>query len=102
MRNIGMLEMQILWLLAHRPAHGYELMKKLNEIKTTKVEQGTLYPVISKLKKERMIAVMTKGKRRKKVYKLTPYGRSVMKNSCNEFIKTFFGIINDYMCKKCR
>jgi PadR family transcriptional regulator PadR len=98
--ELGMLQMQILWLLSKRSDHGYELMKKLNELKKTKITAGTLYPTLSKLEKLGLIKSLEK--KRIKVYTITAKGRGVMKNSCGEFCKTFAGIFHDFICGKCR
>ncbi len=99
--DLGMLQMQVLWLLEREPTHGYALMKKLNEIKKTKIEQGTLYPVLQKLEKHGYIEVTDKGARGRKIYGLTVSGKTVMKKSCEDFVLMFSDIFQDYKCRKC-
>lgn len=99
--SLGVLQMQVLWLLEKGPTHGYELMKKLNGIKSTTIEQGTLYPLLQKLEENKYIRVKEVGKRGRKVYELTTNGRIIMKKVCEEFAFTFDGIFHDYKCKKC-
>ena len=53
--DLGILQMQILWLLNRKDTHGYELMKNLNEIKNTKITQGTLYPALQRLEELNLI-----------------------------------------------
>lgn len=96
--ELGLLQMQVLWLLK-KPTHGYELMKNLNELKRTKITQGTLYPTLQRLEELKLIASRASG--RKRVYKLTGRGRSTMKNNCLEFCKTFQGIFEDFVCGRC-
>lgn len=98
--DLGMLQMQVLWLLGRKPGHGYELIKQLNEIKPTKVTAGVLYPVLARLEEMKLISARTVG--RKRVYHLTPVGRSVMTRSCTEFCRTFEGIFKQYVCERCR
>lgn len=97
--ELGMLQMQVLWLLGRQPSHGYELIKRLNEIKSTKITAGVLYPVLSRLEKLKLVSSRTSG--RKKVYHLTTAGRSVMTRSCTEFCRTFEGIFKQYVCERC-
>ncbi|MCX6815258.1 MAG: PadR family transcriptional regulator [Candidatus Aenigmarchaeota archaeon] len=97
--ELGMLQMQILWFLNRKPAHGYEIMETLNKIKTTKITQGTLYPTLQRL--EELMLVKGKKDDRKIVYTITQEGRKVMNNVCNDFTRTFFGIFQDYVCHKC-
>ena len=99
--ELGLLQMQILWILGREPTHGYELMKKLNSIKTKKIEQGTLYPALGKLEEHGLIKVKETGERGKKIYELTGEGREIMVQSCEEFSRTFSGIIVDFFCKSC-
>ena len=99
--DLGMLQMQVLWLLEKEPRHGYALMKKLGQVKNTKIEQGTLYPVLQKLQSNEYIEVKDTGPRGSKTYEITEKGRTIMKRSCEDFIMTFDDIIEDYKCKKC-
>jgi PadR family transcriptional regulator PadR len=100
--ELGLLQMQILWLLGREPIHGYKLMKRLNKIKTSKIEQGTLYPALQKLEENDLIKVKETGERRKKIYELTKEGKQLMIQTCEEFSKTFSGIFMDFFCKSCK
>jgi len=99
--ELGMLQMQILWVLGSKPTHGYYLMKKLTEIKKKKITQGALYPTLAKLQNLKLIEVKKEGTRGKKIYKLTKKGRKVMIKTCQEFCKTFQGIFKDFVCVGC-
>jgi DNA-binding PadR family transcriptional regulator len=100
--ELGLLQMQILWLLGREPSHGYELMKRLDQIKSSKVEQGTLYPALQKLEENDLIQVKEIGERGKKIYELTEDGKKMMIKTCEEFSKTFSGIFMDFVCKSCK
>lgn len=97
--EVGLLQMQILWILKKKPTHGYELMKSLNELKKTTIGQGTLYPTLQKLEKLELI----KGREdeRRIVYDITSKGKETLDQACNDFTKTFFGIFHDFVCQKC-
>jgi len=97
--ELGMLQMQVLWLLGRKPSHGYELIKNLNAIKTTKITAGVLYPVLGRLEMMRLVA--SRASDRKKIYHVTPAGRRVMTRSCTEFCRTFEGIFKQYVCERC-
>lgn len=97
--EMGMLQMQVLWLLDKRPTHGYELMKLLNGIKKTKVTQGTLYPVLGKLEALKLIKGSEKD--RKKTYELTAKGKKTMDHACQDFVKIYEGIVRDFVCAGC-
>ena len=97
--ELGLLQMQILWLLNRKSTYGYEIMEVLNKIKSTKIAQGTLYPTLKALKKYGYI----KGERLddKIVYHITPEGKKVLNETCLDFTRTFFGIFQDFVCHKC-
>lgn len=96
--ELGLLQMQILWLLK-KPTHGYCLMKELNELKKTKITQGTLYPTLQRLEELRLIS--SKIEQRRKIYRLTTKGKKIMKDACKDFCQTFHGIFHDFVCDKC-
>jgi PadR family transcriptional regulator PadR len=100
--ELGILQMQILWLLGREPTHGYDLMKRLNKIKASKIEQGTLYPALQRLEENDLIKVKKTGQRGKKTYELTKRGKEMMIRTCEEFSKTFSGIFMDFVCKSCK
>ena len=100
MRNgdLGILQMQILWLLENQPIHGYELMKRLNAIKKTKITQGTLYPTMQRLVSLKYIVAKAEGNR--KVYSLTAKGKAKMTSACEEFVGMFKCIFERYSYPK--
>ena len=98
-RNIGILELQVLWLLSKKPSHGYALMKELDALKTTHIAQGTLYPVLARLKQKKL--VKSKRVSNKRVYSLTAEGRKVMKKNARDLVSVFSGIIGDFYCSCC-
>lgn len=97
--DLGLLQMQVLWLLSNQSTHGYELMKKLTEMKKKRITQGTLYPTLQRL--EELGYIRREEQDRKVVYHVTEKGNKVMNDTCVDFIRTFFGIIHDFACMKC-
>lgn len=97
--ELGLLQMQVLWILSRKSTHGYELMKILNNIKKTKITQGTLYPTLQSLEKRELIKRHDLD--RKSVYSITAKGKKVMNETCLDFSRTFFGIFQNYVCEKC-
>ncbi len=97
--DLGILQMQILWLLSRKSSHGYNLMKDLSKIKNNKITQGTLYPTLQKLVFHGFIKHENIG--RKKVYHITEKGNKVMHDACLDFCRTFYGIYQDFVCKSC-
>lgn len=97
--ELGLLQMQILWVLSRKSTHGYDLMKALGAIKGTIVTQGTMYPALQRL--EEMGLVKPETDDRKIVYHITDKGRKTMNQTCLDFVKTFYGIFHDYACGGC-
>lgn len=97
--EIGLLQMQILWLLDRNSSHGYELMKTLTALKGTRMTQGTLYPTLQRLEELGLIEGEAAG--RKIIYHVTGKGRKALKDSCMAFVKIFYGVFHDYVCERC-
>jgi len=97
--EVGLLQMQILWMLNRKSTHGYEIMETLNKIKSTKVAQGTLYPALKSLRKHGYIKGTKAADRI--IYDITPAGKKILNDSCLDFTRTFFGIFQDFVCHKC-
>ncbi len=71
----GEVRLALLSLLSDGPAHGYELMKKLEARSggVYRASAGTVYPVLQQLEDEGLAAVETQEG--KKVYRITDTGR---------------------------
>ncbi len=71
----GEVRLALLSLLADEPAHGYELMKRLEERSggMYKASAGTVYPVLQQLEDEGFVRIQEEEG--KKVYRLTDAGR---------------------------
>ncbi len=97
--ELGMLQMQILWILNSNATHGYDIMRQMKTLKSTKVTQGTLYPTLQRLLELGLID--KKEDKRKIIYHITRKGKKVMNDACTDFTRTFFGIFHDFVCEKC-
>lgn len=75
----GALDMCLLALLAKEPAHGYELVKRFDAAGFPAVGYGTIYPLLTRMRRLGLVADATQpspsGPARK-VYALTQDGRS--------------------------
>jgi PadR family transcriptional regulator PadR len=84
----GVLEVCILNALAEKERYGYELVKTLVAIPGLGVTEGTLYPLLSRLRVQGLISSRleesSEGPARK-YYALTRTGRSIMK-TMNEYL----------------
>jgi len=94
----GSAEMLILSLLKHRPRHGYEIGKLIEERSdgVLKFNIASFYPLLYRLEKRGFIEgrwVEKSGQRRRRYYKLTAQGRAVLKEQRSVWIN-FVGAIN--------
>jgi PadR family transcriptional regulator len=94
----GSAEMLILSLLKHRPRHGYEIGKLIEERSdgVLKFNIASFYPLLYRLEKRGFIEgrwVEKSGQRRRRYYKVTAQGRAVLKEQRSVWIN-FVGAIN--------
>jgi PadR family transcriptional regulator PadR len=77
----GVLEFIILLLLNRKELYGYELLDKLKETTGYEVAEGTIYPLLNRLKDENLITAywveMESGVPRK-YYKMTEEGKALL------------------------
>ena len=52
----GVLELAVLALIARRPMYGYEIVSTLAEQPELEVAEGTLYPILRRLRKEGVLS----------------------------------------------
>jgi PadR family transcriptional regulator, regulatory protein PadR len=80
----GSAEMLILSLLRHRPRHGYEIGKLIEERSdgVLRFNIASFYPLLYRMEKRGFIEgrwVERAGQRRRRYYRLTAQGRAVLK-----------------------
>ena len=78
----GTLELVILAALKERKLYGLELLKLLHSFETMKITEGTLYPLMDRLKRDRLISAFWhhEGETRpRKYYQLTDQGEQKLK-----------------------
>ncbi len=77
----GMLDFVILICLAKQEFYGYELIRKIKDITEINVSEGTIYPLLNRLKKDELITSrwveMDTGIPRK-YYSITEKGISIL------------------------
>jgi len=80
----GSAELLVLSLLAGRPRHGYEIGKLIEERSdgVLRYNVASLYPLLYRLEKKGLVDgrwVEKAGQRRRRYYRLTPRGKSMLK-----------------------
>ena len=74
----GILELCVLTVLRESRSHGYEIVQRLRTIEGLGVGEGTIYPILSRFRKEGLVETFLEespaGPARK-CYRLTPRGR---------------------------
>ena len=84
----GYLSFTIMWILRKREMYGQELAEKLERMRGTKPNSGTLYPALKELEKQGIIETRKEG--RKKIYKLTEAGHEGAMEA-GEYFFTVYG-----------
>lgn len=84
----GALELVILGLLGTRPSYGGEILTRLSEEADLTVSSGTVYPLLARLRKTRLVATSWQespvGPPRK-IYALTSAGRARLEELTTEW-----------------
>ncbi|WP_088051062.1 PadR family transcriptional regulator [Virgibacillus dakarensis] len=77
----GILEGCILSIIGQQPTYGYELSVRLQGFGLADVSEGSIYPILLRLQKEKLIeGVMQKSESgpKRKYYHLTPEGEQAL------------------------
>jgi PadR family transcriptional regulator PadR len=93
----GCLDMCLLALLAAEPAHGYDLVRRLEAAGFGTVSYGTVYPLITRLHRLGLVANAMEPSPTgppRKVYRLTGTGRDRLSAWRAQWIH-FSGVVND-------
>ncbi|MEM2420101.1 MAG: PadR family transcriptional regulator [Candidatus Bathyarchaeia archaeon] len=79
----------ILWLLFHKPRHGYELITEFKKLTGRKLKPSIVYPFLHRLEREGFAngRWLVKGKRKIKHYVLTKNGEELFKRIKETFAK---------------
>jgi PadR family transcriptional regulator PadR len=77
----GAVEYCVLALLAGRERYGYELVQALSSVEGMLVTEGTVYPILSRLRRDGLVAAEWRESREgppRKYYRLTPTGAAAL------------------------
>ena len=77
----GAVEYCVLALLADRVRYGYELVQALSRVEGMLVSEGTVYPILSRLKREGLVLTEWRESREgppRKYYRLSPAGHKAL------------------------
>jgi PadR family transcriptional regulator PadR len=94
----GSAELLILSLIEHRPRHGYEISKLIEERSggALKFNVASFYPLLYRIEKRGFICgrwVEKAGQRRRRYYQLTAQGKKVLKEQRSSWVD-FVNAIN--------
>ncbi|MHC4547050.1 MAG: PadR family transcriptional regulator [Planctomycetota bacterium] len=83
----GMLELCILNAIRGTSLYGYDIVRKLRKIDGLVISEGTIYPILSRLKREGFVQTTIKESTEgppRKYYELTNKGRTIL-NEMNDY-----------------
>ena len=82
----GMLELCILNAIKDSSLYGYDIVRKLRNIEGLLVTEGTIYPILSRLKREGFVQTTIKESNEgppRKYYELTAKGKEILSQMNN-------------------
>ncbi len=82
----GMLELCILNAIKDSSLYGYDIVRKLRNIEGLLVTEGTIYPILSRLKREGFVQTTIKESNEgppRKYYELTAKGKKILSQMNN-------------------
>jgi PadR family transcriptional regulator, regulatory protein PadR len=91
----GLLDGCVLSVISKEPVYGYELSKKLQAAGLKDVSEGTIYPVLLRLQKNRLITGQMKPSEsgpNRKYYTLTEEGLDALEMISKEWEQISFGV----------
>ena len=74
----GTLELCMLNIVGQEPVYGYEIVKRLRGVEALVIREGTVYPILSRLRREGLVSTTLRESPEgpaRKYYELTPRGR---------------------------
>ena len=77
----GLLEYCVLSLLSGQPRYGYELVQELAKVDGMLTTEGTIYPLLARLRRDGLVATEwrdSSGGPPRKYYRLTPSGKRAL------------------------
>ncbi len=77
----GILELCLLNTLSTGPKYGYDIVRGLREVEGLVISEGTVYPILSRLKRERVLRTSIEESLQgppRKYYSLTAAGRRLL------------------------
>ncbi len=77
----GAIEYCVLALLDQRERYGYEIVQALSRVDGMLVSEGTVYPILGRLKRDGLVSAELRESREgpaRKYYCLTPYGEAAL------------------------
>ncbi len=93
----GLAKPLILWFLLRRAMHGYEILNQLAETTGQRFSPGTVYPMLYQMEEAGLITGEweQRGKRRRKLYRITEKGLHALKQFGDVFSKCFDLLFRD-------
>ena len=87
----GILELAILNTISGSRLYGYDIVRRLRQIDGLVISEGTIYPILSRLKRDHLVQTSIEESSEgppRKYYQLTDTGRDMLQ-SMNDYWQTF-------------
>lgn len=86
----GALGYGVLALLRHRDRYGFELVRTLSDIDGMVISEGTIYPLLARLRRERLVTTCWRESETgplRRYHRLTASGRSALADFADEWAR---------------
>ena len=93
----GILEGCLLAVISEEEVYGYEMTKKLEQYGFNMVSEGSIYPLLIRMKKEGLVDTVTTASDsgpKRKYYSLTELGREELRNFIGQWEKISSSVNN--------
>jgi PadR family transcriptional regulator PadR len=97
----GVLSLLLLHLLAQRESYGYEVVQRLHEIGLADVLEGTVYPALARLERERRVSarlVASNAGPARKYYRPTAEGYAALAAGTADWI-ALVGVVDSVLTR---
>ena len=91
----GVLDMCLLAVIAEEPSYGYEMVRKLQDRGLSLVSEGSIYPLLSRLQKQKLVEgyfVENPDGPNRKYYRIAADGRNRLRGWIDEWRQLAGGV----------
>lgn len=90
----GLLEGCVLSIISKKETYGYEIINKLSEYGFNDIKDGTLYPIINRLKKKDYVQIENSKDIKRNYISITDNGKAFLMDFKNTYLNIYNNVNN--------